>query len=368
MRAPIGVRRDPIGSAPSTPPRTPARPPVGSVPNPGAPVETYKADKEGLDMHRSKAVDLNPGKKLMKTMGNYQFNTAYQGIVSNNNGLQALGTAELILCRDQMIGTVDQSRSVVTKFDTDLFKLNPFFQVPASTYYTVPADSVVNMDVLGVKSVDVQMRYVSLKSFPQEVEVLWCMPKIDLEENAQQTWERILSDKSMHQAAQAPQSNINTATAAGGAPVSNEIGQIPTKHKEWRKLWRVVKHYKLALQSGEQINITTKIKYNKVIAKTTLNSRTHQYQAGITIYPLIIARGALVGVRTAVGVEATEVTFGAPKIGFVFNYSFKLAALGQQRLKTERTYRGYLVNTVNPIRTINDEETVIDPELVAHEV
>lgn len=363
------MRDPPVGSGPSTPPRTPARPPVGSNPTrPSVPVETYKADKQGLDMHRSKAIDLNPGKKLMKTMGNYQFNTAYQGVVSNSNGLQALGTAELILHRDQLLGSVDPSRTVTTKYDTDLFKLNPFFQVPTSTYYTPTADQVVNIDVIGVKSVDIQMRYVSFKAFPQEVEVIWCMPKTDLDENAQQTWERILSDKSMNQSAQAPQSNILTGTATGGAPVSNEIGQVPTKHKEWRKLWRVVKHYKLALQSGEQINITTKIKYNKVIHRTNISSRPGAYHAGITIYPLIIARGALVGVRTATGVEATEVTFGAPKIGFVFNYSFKFAALGQPRISTERTYRGYLVNTANPIRTINDDETVIDPEAVANEV
>lgn len=355
-------RNPPIGSAPETPPRTPGRPrPVFT------PIEVFKGDKVGLDMRNSKSVDLYPGKKLNKTLGNYTFNTSYQGIISDIQGRQALGTAEIILCRDQLMGPTDNSRFVTTKYDTDLYKLNPFFSVPTSLYYSPTATDVVNIDMLGVRSVGISMRFISMKSFPQEVEIYWCIPKIDLDNNAQVDWETILSDKSMNQAAQAPQTTISTAPATGGAPVSNEVGQLPTKHREWRKLWRVVKHYRLGLQSGEQINIQTKIKYNKVIPRTNLVSRTSQFLAGITLYPLIIVRGALVGASSTSSTEATEVTFGAPKVGFVFNYSFKFAALGQSRINTERSYRGYLVNSVASQRILNDDEAVINPEAIANE-
>lgn len=361
-----------IGSAPATPTGSAGgSTAVGTPPKapPPAPIrqEVFKGDKVGMTVR--KVTDVYMGRKMkMKTIANFQYAHNTQVVLSGVTGEQLVDTNELVFTRDVLLGNTDNSRSVTTKIDVDLYKLNPYWSnpTPIGGIYA-PGSGVAQQDKIYCRYVDVTYRVVSMKATPQEVRLLLFTPKYDSDTTPIQDWNTILTDKGLGQSAQTIASNMGTATATGGTATRVNPGQTPMQHAEFRRRWTQLKDVKMLLQSGEQINFRFRIYFNRLISRESITSRDSQYLKNLTVYPMWMAVSGLVGIRASAASEAAEVTFGSTKFGVVTNHQYKFGAIPLSRLSTARVYQGYLSNASQVKVTLNDNEEAIDPEAIDHE-
>lgn len=359
-----------IGSAPATPTGSAGGSTLVGTPSKAPPVkqEVFKGDKVGMSIR--KVTDIYLGRKMkMKTLANFQYAHNTQTVISGVTGEQMVDTSEVVFTRDVLLGNTDSSRSVTTKIDVDLYRLNPFWSNPAPLGgIYAPGTGIAAQDKIYCRYVDVTYRIVSMKATPQEIRLFLFTPKFDCDTTPIQDWNTILTDKGLGQVAQTVASNMGTATATGGTPTRVNPGQTPIQHAEFRRRWTQLKDVKMLLQSGEQINFRFRIYFNRVISRESITARDSQYLKNLTIYPMWTAMSGLIGIRATTSSEAAEVTFGSTKIGIVTNHQYKFGALPVSRLSTARVYQGYLSNATQNKATLNDEEVVIDPEAVTNEV
>jgi len=297
-----------------------------------------------------------------KLLGTYHYKNVDQRIVQDVNGIQAVDYIQIFGTRQQLSGAVTSGLRTdrYTWYDSP-YELNPFSQVPTTTVYPNPVPLVARNDMLYIKNVDWKVRFVSMVQYPQEVIVDFMTPVFDCVETPIDRWIQILQTKHMGQDNQATANNLATITAIAGYATVNDVGQRPFQNQEFRSTWKSLKTLKFLLQPGEQQNFHFKVLVEKIFAKSVFETRTVSHLAGITIWPLVTVTAGLVGVSTAEGVPATEVTFGSTKVGIVSEQNINFGALPQSRFSSSRTYKGTLTNHVNAVRVITEDDDIVNP-------
>lgn len=321
------------------------------------------AESTGMQERELGIVMLGSGKIKGKTLGTYMYQNINQWVIQASQGEQSNDFGEALFTRSQLIGDTSNVRTERYKWDTNPYTLNPFYARPASALYTAET-GIPDNDRLYIKNVKLRYKFLSMEKIPQKVTVYFLMPKYDTSTNPIDSWAAIQAAKRMGQPAQVDANALITPTATGGYGEGKDIDSNPFHHPEFRKLWYSIKTVKMCLQAGEQINCKLTLDYEKVINKDTLVSiRTQNFLKGLTVFPIVLAHGGLVGISSAEGVEASEVSVGKAKVGMVSNHQILFGALGQNRFSAERTYSGILERTTDKMRVLDDEDQVVDPEV-----
>lgn len=298
-----------------------------------------------------------------KTLGKYEYQNSNNWIVQGAQGVQVTDFMEHLFNRVQLLGPFSSVRGDRVAIPDDLYTLNPFYQVPASALYGA-AGGVSRTDVLYIKEVNVGLHLLSMTQYPQVVKVYWMTPVFDTNTAPIEAWQSILTAKRNGQVNQGVASTLGAPTATAGFATVNDVESNPFHHKEFRRQWKAVKCHHLVLQAGEQVNLNLSFDYEKVLSRESMELRTNIYLKGISVYPMIIAYGGLVGLAPDEPTKCSEVGYGAVKIGTLLNYKMRFGALPQSRISAARAYDGNLAGFAGTKKVIDDEDDIINADVL----
>lgn len=318
------------------------------------------SDQTGLKRINLGSVSLGRPMKHPKPLATYQFRNINNWVVDGIVGEQVVDFIEAINTRNQLFGVKSNDRNNRFAWPDNPFELNPFHNIPTSTLYPSGA-GVPNNDVLHIKNVQVELGFLSMTTIPQTVTIYMCTPKFDTDKTPLDHWVAVLAAKSLGAPTSTASNAISNATAQSGALTVNGWGVVPTHEREFTKCWSVLKKKEIVLQAGEQIDMMLRIQLEKIVHRTSLEERSGQFLAGLTVFPMIVSKAGLVGIG-AFGAPAVEVTYGAPKVGVLHNYKVTFGALPRSRISVSRIYAGQLVNDItDEKKIINDQDQATIP-------
>lgn len=293
---------------------------------------------------------VRPG-KLGKSMGTFRYDESKQAVSGSVDGNQMVAVLPYIATREQLNGApVLADRSVFSTWDVNPFQLNPFVStISPSTVYPGPFNAVVANDKLAIKGCKHSLAILNMESIATEVKIIWCQAKRNTQYTPLTLWDLELQAQNMTQSLQFVDSTIGGNTARGGASLFSDIGRMPTELKGWRRYYRVVAQHTVIMQPGDQHTVSTHFNFSKVVLKSMLDEMitAEEFIGGLTIVPMVICKSSLVGISTGIAIPSPEVTYGPVKLGFMLQNAWTFNALPQNRLSTNRTYRGFLVNATS---------------------
>lgn len=310
------------------------------------------------------------GAKHRKHEGVFNLRIVKPWIVEGQIGSQVTDNTAVIFARDALMGintgTTGKNRNEKLDLDFDLYKYATEKQISTTLYTAV--DVPVN-EVLYAMNAYCNLSLLSMTSCPQIVTLYIVTPKYDTSTDPVTYFNNVVADRNQGQIPQVVATTKAVATYTSGYASWLDYGQNPFHYWEYRKNWRCLKKYTVLLQPGDQHNISWEIVFNKIISREILTqTRKDQYLANITIVPMMVVRGGLVGVAPTgalVPDAATEVTYSQCKVGTLFNYQLKLAQLPATRFSQERT--GYAIveaDTTDNLVQLNDVDTEMKASLV----
>lgn len=315
------------------------------------------------------------GPKFGKVLGRYMYRNMNQWVVQRINstvgqGLQAYDWPEAILSLHALrsdpsiqYADVSSSRSERVKLADDLYELNPYVTRPSTSLFGAPPvrDPESRIAIKGVVS---EVSLLSMTTVAQHCDVYWITPKFDTDHDPNTTWENAIDALKIGQGFSTSASIINQTTAQAGSASADNWGENPFKLREFRKTWRCIKKSSVVLQPGDQRHLKLYIKYNKVFNRRTFyESRADRvYIGNTTVIPFIIARAGLIGLKREGDAEASEVAYGAPKVGVVHNSQIHMVALPANQYSWSRVYKGLVEGTSEIKQEIDDEDNVVPVE------
>lgn len=321
-----------------------------------------------MTVHKLGTVKVPGAAKLIKnaSRGKFVYRNMNQVIVggfgSIGQGRQAATYPEVLMTRQMLIGDTSVQRADKLRLPDDIFKLNPYSARPVNDIYVnpPPASNVDAADVVGLRNIVSELGLLSMTTVPQVVEVYWLTPKYDTNDDPNDTWNSALDAYRLGQNASTNAVLPSGLIADSGAASADNWGENPFKYSQFRNMWISLKHQKIVMQPGDQRLISLNVVYNKVFNRKTFEEvRETTFLKGITVVPFLIVRAGLVGIKeNEAAPNATEVSYGSPKIGVVHNCQYNFAGLEVNRFKTSRVYKGILEATTGVVQEIDDEDKV----------
>jgi len=301
---------------------------------------------------------LNPG-KLQKHLGMYTYKVTKQLIQNQVAGVQSVFEGKPIVMRSQFNGTVDTG-AASNNFPDDPFQLNPYVNSP-NAIYSGPMPVVASTSLLGLSSVTHEMTMLNLETSAVQVHIMYVLCKDDTDKSPTVAWNDGLFQSSENQAAITYRTTLANITSAGAGESIYSYGQTPYKVRMFKKYWKTIAEQKFILNGGDQKRISTKFNYKKFLSRAVLAAGGGIYMAGFTIIPLIIVRGAVVGVSTGADVASTEVTYASCRVGLLQTDKYNLCGMPAQLAEVRtRRVEGQLVNLDAGLveKIIDDEDDV----------
>lgn len=297
--------------------------------------------------------------------GKFYYRHTNQRVLESGVGKQAYVEFGTIMSRDQIVGVTSQERTAFDRIDVDPLTLNPYVtSISPSSTYPGPFSEIVANDRFSLLKVNQTIQCLSMSTVTQIVDLYWVMPKTDCNIRIALAWENVNNSQNLTQGAITAAQTVATSTAVGGADFPDTWGNNPFQLKTLRKMYKSVRHQQFVLQPGDQRNFKVTLSYNKVYVRQNATDRPSSYWANNTVELFAVTRGGLVGIGAGEA-PATEVTYGATKIGFVCHNDYVFGALSANRLTTNRRWTGVIADPVGQtIKQIDDTDDVDDIKVV----
>lgn len=326
-----------------------------------------------MTTHAIGKIKVRSAKPIGRKLGNYRYADNRQGIVGSLPGNQGYGDLFNMCTRQQLIGATSALRNAQERWSVSPFELNPFSatRTPTSLYPGAPSDSDPDRFHLAYATYGLNM--LNMQNIPADVEVLWCRAVGNHNYSPQVWFENCAEEERLGQNIPLAAPGRSTATAVAGFTRAFSTYAHPRKYRLFKQKWHILKSYRIVLQPGDAHKISGSLSWNKTFARAQLNTDPAvTFLGGITVVPLMICNGSVVGLAgPAVGSppvipDATEVTYGPTKIGYIQDLEYHFKALPLQRFNTARVYEG----TVDPdagvepftLTIIDDQDEKADVE------
>lgn len=297
-------------------------------------------------------------------LGTVQYRVVSPWLMSCDQGRQCVDYAEIIFNRNHFTDNTSDARLDRNRIPDNLFALSTA---------GVPLDNAIYQNIAGdeplarytyIRSCKSVMEVVNLVSVACEVKVYYVTPVFDTSISPIDAWVGLLESKRNFQVGQGRATTVASASVNAGFPWFDTLGENPFTHSEFRKQWKCLKKHSFTLQPGAQHSFSMNLVYNKAIARATIERmRTDYFLAGITVYPLFIVRSGLLGVTDNTATAATDVSYGAVKLGVVHNFAYELGMLSNSSISANRVHFGAVQNIGNDakMKMIDDTDEVDQP-------
>lgn len=308
----------------------------------------------------SRTVLIGRWKSPVKTFGHFHLSHFYSGIIKQVEGRQGIGQGMEIFNLNQCLGVTSNAVNNAGAWGTDPFQLNPYSVAPTTAIYPGIA-GVASEDKIFIKDVDHCLRIVSMTTIPQKIKIYWMLCKKNTTTSVAQLWTNLLDDTSLGQgAATAPTTLAGPLTFQPGKGFTNDLGRTPYQVPAFKKFWKLLSRDQMILQPGDEISVKRKFVYNRMLQKGMLEEVSGLYVPGYTVLPFVIVEGSLVGISTALGVEATQVAPGSCKVGIFSKDTINFKATPVNRYSIERNEPAFIRNdTTDVLKQVDDTDDII---------
>lgn len=305
-----------------------------------------------------------PKKKMIKTLGNFQFQVVKSTLPGQPKiGEQGITTLPACFTREQMTGLATSGdKNDQQHWPEDPFLYNPYSTIPNNTIYaTAPMPAVVSADKICIKNVRWDLQLVNLKNVACEVQVYWLMATTNHNVDPYNAWRAVLEQEEGNlQNAPAIRAAFSDSSATPGSRTPATYGNDPFQCKTYKKFWKPIAQKSIILQPGDNHNLRTMIKLNKILTREWLSLQGNSNIQGLTIYPMIISRGSITGISVTTDGVAQEVDYAPTHVGIMTNYNVKFAAVPINRITQKRIFPDQVINNTYHLRTIDDTDQVVN--------
>lgn len=301
-----------------------------------------------------------------KTLGKYMYYNMNEWVLEGTQGRQIIDWPEAIMTRYWLVGDTSDVRSERVRLPDDIYQLNPYSTAPTNALYSGPQPAVSDQALLNVQKIRTNLDLLSMTDVAQIVDVYWLTPKFDTNLDPNTMWNNIADSLSLGQAAATNATNLTNLTAGAGLARKDNWGANPFSNRAFGKSWRLLRKVSVVLQPGDQRNYTVHFNYNKVLKRDTFSTnRVSHYLKDLTIFPLIVARAGMVGIKAAEDADATEVGYGVPKVGVIHNQHITFGAMQANSFTTSRVYKGIIENDTTDVKQIIDDVDEVNIQTLA---
>lgn len=319
---------------------------------------------QGISQHNdwskrpSKTIIVGRSEKLMKTLGMYKLTHQYSKVITGTQGNQTYATGMYIFSVLQCQGSTSGVRNSSSLWGTSIYTLNPYSTAPSNAIYPGIA-GVAAEDKVVIKDVKSEMRVLSMATIPQRVRVYWCLCRKATAASFITLWINCLADTTLGQGASAASNMISNTSYTPGAPGTTDIGRSPFELAAFRGYFKMLDKDQFILQPGDEITLTRKFVYNKVLMQGYASDMTGSHAPKYTIVPFIIVDGSLVGIATTAGTDAAEVSPGECKVGLMQTDTITLYATPVNRYTINRQEPAIIKASIETSKHIDDVDQVI---------
>jgi len=165
-----------------------------------------------------------------------------------------------------------------------------------------------------VKQIQSNNTYVSLTNLPMEFDILWFTPKKYTNLTPSQAWAAELSTIRLGQSAAGQNDGVG---ATAGYQEVYYPGKSPMQVAAFRKYYKLIHEDKFILQPGSRLKINSTFKINKIVRKNLLANQDSDYVyiPGVTVIPMMIAKGAAALVKN--GSDPARMSYAFGKVGIL---------------------------------------------------
>lgn len=284
-------------------------------------------------------------KNVIKGKSRFKFNQHKDVMATQISGAQGVTVLNSIGTTSQLKGNTSNLRANLLQWDIDPMLYNPYVVLNTSTYFPGPIASPNPSDRYGYRVCKQHLQFLNLESIPTECILMWLCPKVTTAVSPAAYWQTCLNNEErLTQNVSTSTAAPATTTTASGFQDSGAYGVHPAECRSFLKMWKILDQERFILVSGAQKNFSRDIFMNKVLTKQYLDNipSGDEYIANITVVPLLITRGSLVGVTN--GAAAVEVTYGPTKIGVMMSEEHRFVGLPMPNKDVARVHFGQLVN------------------------
>jgi len=306
-------------------------------------------------------------KKPPKTEGTYQLVHAKDYIAEDTaTGYQHVGDGVACLTRHQIGGTSVSTN--VTNYQylwgTDPFLLNPYSVPPtANSIYTTVSAVPIDSDRIVIKQVESKVQIVNLSPTAMKIRVYWLLCNKNSDDYPSVAWDEVLLERKYLQpsAAAGPTTTVGTGNTLGYESKTLHGQELPPN---FSKRWKTIHKDVFMLQPGDNQSMSRVFVYNKSVTKQSLSENITVCLKGLTLMPLVVTEGALVGLaadsETFPSTNVDRCTYARTKIGYLHTDTITFGAVGTNRYSIRRNEIGYVQgNTANVTQIIDaDDETI----------
>lgn len=300
-----------------------------------------------------------PSKDKLKTLGKFKYENLKQYVPSQNStGTQLVTIAPHVFTKSQMVGDTSSTVTDFNRWSDDPFLFNYNSTVPANAVYNnTPFPSIVDADKIAINKLQYDLQLVNLKSISAEIQVYWFLCKRATNNAPWETWsEAVENEEGNLQTSATHRTTFGTTTVTAGRKTRDVYGTDPMNYKLFKSFWKPIGSHNVILQPGDVHNMRWNCVMNKVYTRKFLKEQTSQFVAGLSICPMIIGRGQIVGLSTDGSTAAQEVSYSPVHIGMVGNVKIQFAQVPANRITQSRVYEGQIVGGSYVGRQINDTD------------
>jgi len=234
-----------------------------------------------------------------------------------DEGRQYVNDFQLLLTRRSFLDTgLSAPNPVAGQLPEALFDYDPNVETTGTNAVSavIPDGTSSVSQYVYVKQIQSNNTYVSLTNLPMEFDILWFTPKKYTNLTPSAAWAAELSSIRLGQSAAGQ--NDGTGATAGYQEVYYP-GKSPMQVAVFRKYYKLVHEDKFILQPGSRLKINSTIRINKVVRKNLLYNQDSDYVyiPGVTMIPLMIAKGAAALVKN--GSDAARMSYSFGKVGIL---------------------------------------------------
>lgn len=228
---------------------------------------------------------------------------------------------------------------------------------------------IVDGDKIHVASANYRLDLLNMSNIPADVEILYLVSNRDQAQSPTAAWNLCIEEEQLNQVTPVAAATDSTFTGGVGFRQQDNVGNHPMQYANFKKYWKVIGQYKVVLQPGNQHSMKSRIHWHKTFTRKVLNAYDPDitYLKGISVMPMIIANGGLVGIisEAASTNPSKEVVNGPVKLGWKQELEYIFKALPVQRLKTQRVFEGLMEPTIPSVYTLKiiddqDDVTIVE--------
>lgn len=286
------------------------------------------------------------------------------GVTTVTQGRQLIDTLPSMMNGNWIAGATSAARAQWDTLPDSLYVYDE--QTATDSGVTSSVAKIVDRRRFHLKHIIIDYGFLSMTTIPQLVDVYWITPTYDQLVSPIDLLNQMMINNADGQAAAGNANTTGTANATVGGAAKDNWGFNPWSLPEFRRAFKCLKKVKMTLNPGDQKHFRVKFNFNKTIrAEWPTEGRNRLSLKDITVWPMVVLKCGLVGIKQVADAESREVVFGSPKVGVVSNMLIQsgLFPIGN-RQNFQRVYKGLVedIAATDVLVEIDDNDAVNAPE------